>query len=241
MHQILSETKYARINGPIATPIDFVETPSQLMEQWAYIPEVLKRVSRHYSYISPAYADIWRKTQGGDMNAQQPEETLPESQIESINNDKNAYSALSALKQVYYATYDMRINEADYVQNQINDLDMTTLFNQLKTNMTLTEGAEAIGKGWTSTHMQSTFTHISTSGYGVGYYGYQYALVNCLDVLYTAFLQDPFSSEAGGRWRRIVLEPGAIKDPEAMLEEFLGRKPSDEAYFKDLNMTTPAP
>jgi Zn-dependent oligopeptidase len=86
--------------------------------------------------------------------------------------------------------------------------------------------------------MLTFYTSLLDAGeYGAGYYAYQYSLVSCLDALYSSFLKDPFSDVVGGKWRRMVLEPGGTQDSEALLEAFLGRKVSEEAYYWNLNIT----
>jgi peptidyl-dipeptidase Dcp len=45
LHAILSQVRYASLGN---TPRDFVEMPSQIMENWATEPEVLKSYARHY-------------------------------------------------------------------------------------------------------------------------------------------------------------------------------------------------
>jgi peptidyl-dipeptidase Dcp len=47
LHGILSQVAYPSIAG-VTTPIDFVELPAQIMEHWAFQPEVLKMYARHY-------------------------------------------------------------------------------------------------------------------------------------------------------------------------------------------------
>jgi peptidyl-dipeptidase Dcp len=47
LHGLLSECTYRKISGT-STPRDFVELPSQIMENWAGEPEVLKLFARHY-------------------------------------------------------------------------------------------------------------------------------------------------------------------------------------------------
>lgn len=184
MHQILSLTKYARMNGPNATPVDFAETPSMLMEQYAFLPSVLKRIGRHYSYISEEYNAAWKE--GKDETVKQPSEILSDNVIEQLRVNKNAYSAWDAINQVFLGKYDMRINALPP-----SELDSTTLFNQMRkqieawkgiessvlksfheistwsktsaylpysgTNMTLLEGPEALDKGWKAVHRQSQF------------------------------------------------------------------------------------
>ncbi|HEY5914164.1 MAG TPA: M3 family metallopeptidase [Verrucomicrobiae bacterium] len=45
LHSILSRVNYATLGG---TPRDFVELPSQIMENWAFEPEVLGHYARHW-------------------------------------------------------------------------------------------------------------------------------------------------------------------------------------------------
>lgn len=47
LHQMLTETKYAAFSGT-ATARDFVEAPSQMLENWIWSPVVLKSFARHY-------------------------------------------------------------------------------------------------------------------------------------------------------------------------------------------------
>lgn len=47
LHGLLSQGTYPRLTGT-AVPRDFVELPSQIMEHWAFEPEVLKYYAKHY-------------------------------------------------------------------------------------------------------------------------------------------------------------------------------------------------
>jgi len=47
LHGLLSDCTYSSIAGT-NTPTDFVELPSQIMENWALLPEVLNMYARHY-------------------------------------------------------------------------------------------------------------------------------------------------------------------------------------------------
>jgi Zn-dependent oligopeptidase len=46
-HDLLSKTKYGRFHGVNVTR-DFEEAPSQMLENWCFEPEVLKKMSSHY-------------------------------------------------------------------------------------------------------------------------------------------------------------------------------------------------
>src|SRR5690606_41733709 len=47
LHGLLSDVKYQSLAGT-AVSRDFVELPSQVMENWAADPEVLKTYAKHY-------------------------------------------------------------------------------------------------------------------------------------------------------------------------------------------------
>jgi peptidyl-dipeptidase Dcp len=48
LHILFTDSKYDRLGGFDAVPLDYVELPSQIMENWAGEPEVLKKYAKHY-------------------------------------------------------------------------------------------------------------------------------------------------------------------------------------------------
>jgi len=58
MHQLLTESPYSAFSGT-STARDFVETPSQMLEEWAYRREVLDRFARHYETGAPIPDDLF--------------------------------------------------------------------------------------------------------------------------------------------------------------------------------------
>lgn len=57
LHHILSDRKYGRFSGT-SVARDFVEAPSQMMENWVWSPEVLKTFTKHYKTGEPLPADL---------------------------------------------------------------------------------------------------------------------------------------------------------------------------------------
>ena len=47
LHNVLTEAKYSSISGTSVSR-DFVEVPSQILENWAWDPSVIKKISKHY-------------------------------------------------------------------------------------------------------------------------------------------------------------------------------------------------
>jgi peptidyl-dipeptidase Dcp len=60
LHGLLSRCTYPRLSGT-AVATDFVELPSQIMENWALEPEVLKSYAKHYETGEPIPQDLVNK------------------------------------------------------------------------------------------------------------------------------------------------------------------------------------
>jgi metallopeptidase MepB len=84
---------------------------------------------------------------------------------------------------------------------------------------------------------QATFGHL-IGGYDAGYYGYLSSLVYSTDMFYSVFKQNPMDGTEGRRYRHTVLEKGGSQEEMLTLEQFLGRKPSTEAFYKELGIPT---
>jgi thimet oligopeptidase len=82
------------------------------------------------------------------------------------------------------------------------------------------------------TKFPGTFAHI-VGGYAAGYYGYMWSEVLALDML-SPFGDNLMDTKTGQRYRHIVLENGGQVPPMQLVERFLGRAPSPEAFFKEI-------
>ncbi len=87
LHNVLSTAKYPELAGTNVSR-DFVEAPSQIMENWAWNKDVLKRISKHY----------------------QTGASLPDDMIEKMLAAKKFASAGGYLRQDVLASYDMYIH-----------------------------------------------------------------------------------------------------------------------------------
>jgi metallopeptidase MepB len=77
MHDLVSKTRYARFHG--ASFQDFNEVPSQMLEQWCWLPGTLRAMSLHYSRLSTNYAETWRKE-----NARSALDNLPDAMPDDL-------------------------------------------------------------------------------------------------------------------------------------------------------------
>jgi thimet oligopeptidase len=90
------------------------------------------------------------------------------------------------------------------------------------------EGATPMGYV-PGTAFPGTFEHIA-SGYAAGYYGYMWAKVIALDLVST-FGADLMNQEIGRRLRQMILSRGSEAPARVLVEEFLGRPVSSDAFF----------
>jgi len=52
----------------------------------------------------------------------------------------------------------------------------------------------------------------------------------------SAFKNNPMNGKAGRRYRHMVLAKGGSQDEMLTLEQFLGRKPNSEAFYRELGI-----
>lgn len=90
MHGVLGHTKYDRFSGT-ATERDFVECPSQALENWCWEKEILARVSAH-----------WKTG-----------EKLPDDVIEKMLAAKLVNTALLNLRQVFFGVFDQTVHSRE--------------------------------------------------------------------------------------------------------------------------------
>lgn len=90
LHNALTKAKYSAFSGT-SVSWDFVEAPSQMLERWAWDPQVLKKISRHY----------------------QTGEALPDDLIKRMIAAKNFGAGGMYLRQDFFAQYDMTLHTAD--------------------------------------------------------------------------------------------------------------------------------
>ena len=108
-HNIFTKAKYGKFSGTSVSR-DFVEVPSQILENWAYSKEVLKVVSGHYK---------------------NPSEKLPDETIEKLIAAKNMDSGLDNLRQLFFSILDMKYHTLE------GEVDTTDLYRKLMKEISL--------------------------------------------------------------------------------------------------------
>lgn len=84
------------------------------------------------------------------------------------------------------------------------------------------------------THFQASFGHLI--GYGAKYYGYMWSKIFALDLFYEIKKRGLTDSSIGKEFVSKILCKGGSVDPEQLLQDFLGRKPSQDAFLQDMGI-----
>lgn len=84
------------------------------------------------------------------------------------------------------------------------------------------------------THFPATFGHLI--GYSAAYYGYQWALSIASDLLTRFQKEGMMNLETAKAYRSSILAKGGSIDESAMIESFLGRPSTSDAYVKHLGL-----
>ena len=201
IHSLVARSEMPGLSGINGVMLDFVEAPSQIYENWAYQKEILAMFAKHYKTGEP----------------------MPMELIDKKIEAKNLNSGLSALRQIFYASFDMHLHhkykpyDAETTSDIKDELMGITMF-------------EPLGGG----NFQASFGHLM--GYGAGYYGYMWSKVYAQD-MWSRFMEEGImNKELGMEYRRKILEPGSSKDAFEMVRDFLGRDPNNEAMLNDMGL-----
>nr|WP_223169151.1 M3 family metallopeptidase [Microbacterium sp. MF43] len=190
VHEILGgRQRYARFTG-FETEWDFVEAPSQLLEEWAWDADVLA------SFAVDA---------GG--------RPIPAELVAKMRTADAFGRALEVRRQLGHAAVSYHLHV-----DRPADL-------QAETERLYAESSPV--QPIPGLHPYAGFGHLT--GYGACYYTYQWSLVIARDLL-TGFPDGLMDAEAAGRYRAEVLEKGGSRDARDLVEGFLGRPYSFEAY-----------
>jgi thimet oligopeptidase len=189
-HVVAGRQRWVRFSG-VATEWDFVEAPSQMLEEWAWDAKVL--------------ATFARNADG---------ETIPADLVEAMRRADDFGKGYQARTQMFYAalSYDLHVRQTD---------DLTARLRELM-------GRYSVFPYLEGTHMHCAFGHLD--GYSSGYYTYMWSLVIAKDMFSAFDREDLFDPEVAGAYRDKVLAPGGRRDAADLVEDFLGRPYTFDAY-----------
>ncbi len=137
--------------------------------------------------------------------------------IERMNASRAFGQGIQYARQRLYAAYDMSLHTPVVVDPMRAWTDL--------------EGKTPLGYE-AGTMVPAAFGHVM-GGYQAGYYGYMWSQVLALDMR-SAFGDNVMDTKVGARYRHLILESGGQRPPSELVEAFLGRKPSADAFFREI-------
>jgi peptidyl-dipeptidase Dcp len=201
LHGMLANGTYASLSGT-SVYWDFVELPSQIMENWCYEKECLDMFAKHYESGDP----------------------IPEEYIERIKKSANFMSGMATIRQLMFGELDMawhsikktqavdNINVKDFESGVINKLDLYP----------------PVQEACTSTQ----FSHIFQGGYSSGYYSYKWAEVLDADAFEAFKEEGVFNTETAKRFKDHILSAGGSEHPSILYKRFRGKEATVDALLK---------
>ena len=201
LHGLLTKCNYKGISGTNVVR-DFVELPSQINEHWATEPEVLKMYAKHY----------------------QTGETIPDSLIEKILNQKTFNQGFMTTELLAAAILDMNLHDLTDTKN----LDVLAYEKEAMNQLNL---IPEIAPRYRTTY----FNHI-IGGYAAGYYSYLWANVLDNDAFEAFKEHGIFDKKTADLFRYNVLEKGNSEDPMTLYKNFRGAEPQLEPMLKNRGM-----
>ncbi len=201
LHGLLSQCTYKSVAGT-SVARDFVELPSQIMENWAFQKEVLADYARHY----------------------ETGEVIPDSLVAKI-------TAAGNFNQGFMTTELAAASILDLKWHMLSEMPSaeTSFVEEFETATCKEMGLiDEIIPRYRSTY----FAHIFSGGYSAGYYSYLWAEVLDKDAFELFMQKGIFDPETAMSFRHNVLEKGGSDEPMDLYRSFRGADPDPAALTR---------
>jgi oligopeptidase A len=206
MHHCLSEVEVKSLAGT-AVAWDFVELPSQIMENWTWEREALDLFARHY----------------------QSGESIPGELFARMQRARTFRAAAAMMRQLGFAHTDLALHvELDPAQHG----DPVGYARVQMQPFNAAELPEDYAMICGFTHLFA-----SPVGYAAGYYSYKWAEVLDADAFTRWKERGVFSRDVGQEFRSKILARGDSAEPDELFRDFMGREPKVEALLERSGLT----
>lgn len=196
LHGLLSQVRYPSFSGT-NVPRDYVEFPSQINENWAFEPFVLKNYARHV----------------------ETGEVIPDELLHAVEKARLWGQGFATVEYLAAATVDLAWHSLSAAQAAAITAEGIAEF---ETQALALAGLDI--DGIAPRYRSTYFSHIFGGGYAAGYYSYLWAEV--LDADGFGWFKEQGEQalrEAGQRFRDVVLSRGGADDYTTAFETLRGR------------------
>ncbi len=185
---------------------DFVELPSQILENWCVEEKALNLFARHYETGEP----------------------LPNALLKKLQDSKTFRSASAQMRQVSFSTIDLSLHMKYNPEIHGDPISYSSNILADCLPVPLPKGHAMIAS---FTHLFS-----SPVGYGAGYYSYKWAELLDADAFSRFHKEGVLNSQTGRAFRDQILSKGNSEEPIQLYQQFMGRQPDPEAMLVRLGL-----
>ena len=203
LHHCTSDVALRAVAG-INVAWDFVELPSQIMENWTLEREALDLFARHW--------------ESGD--------SLPDELFERMQRARRYMGGWAQMRQISLGSVDLDLHSE--FAPRAGEADEADLMEFIRERMMPFSPAPEFAQSQSFT----AFTHLFSGGYAAGYYSYLWAEVLDADAFTRFRAEGVFDPEVGREYVRAILSRGDSAPPEDLFREFMGRDPDPEALVE---------
>jgi oligopeptidase A len=205
LHHLLSRVEL-RCQAGTNVAWDFVELPSQIMENWCWEREALDLFARHHETGAP----------------------IPDELFARLTRARTFRSATEQMRQLGLGTIDLAMHVR---YDPARDGDVVEYTRRLLEEYSPTALPECHAMVAGFTHLFA-----DPVGYGAGYYSYKWAEVLDADAFTRFKRDGIFSRAVGDAFRECILSKGDSADPAELYRQFMGRDPDPGALLERLGL-----
>lgn len=206
LHHLMGDVQVRSLNGTNVA-WDFVELPSQIMENWCWDKTSLDLFAAHYETGEVIPEDLWQKMLAA----------------------RNFQSALHTMRQLTFGKADLDIH---LDPSLIADGDINQILREHLKDFIIPTATPSPAILPAFTHLFS-----SPTAYASGYYSYKWAEVLDADAFGRFQEEGILNPETGRAFVETILSKGNSEDPAVLFRNFRGRDPEESALLERSGLT----